>query len=306
MPDDVYSTYNFNFDATSPEPPMMSPSVRILAGLMLACNCVSFLLSSTVLLLIRRRKLQDTYSAVVILLSWEVAYSVHSFIVISSSLHYGRVPSMAMCQYSGFGYHLLCSCEISSLVGLAYDRYHKVKSLTRSGAAAAKTRREESPHWLYVRRVVWPLLAAFAALPIVTNSRFGVFGVKNSSELCFSMGGAGILLHDIYVALLAMYFYGLVVPSILYFLILTHRMLNKLLRNAKSSSGDSAASTQQLAGSQKAAKIERQALLFAVALIFNVLAAWSATGVHLILLPFRISADWPPMFFAFIALQPAM
>ena len=117
MPDissmvNVYTTYKFNFDETSPQPPMISPSIRALAVLKLVFNCVGILLSSTTIVLILRRKLYEKYSQVLILLTWNVIFNVVTVTTIATSLYFGRVPSMPMCQWEG----LKASPSISSAV----------------------------------------------------------------------------------------------------------------------------------------------------------------------------------------------
>lgn len=168
-----------------------------------------------------------------------------------------------------------------------------MKALIHSGGG--KTR-EHSRHRYFVKRFLWPFLIVFASLPIVTTRRFGIFGVKHDGLLCAAHGGKGVLSHDVYPAICAAYCFCIVVPAIVYFLVESQRMIKRTLSSVPSVNNEA---------KQKGAKIEQRSLLYALCIIMNTLAAWAGYGIHFFLLPFGISADWPPLFFTVITFNVA-
>ena len=279
----IYELYDFDFNSSSPSPPVMSSSVRAVASLVLAVAVVGMFLSLSVLYAILQARLYEKYKSIATLLGWKVALFVFDIFYLSATLHYGRVPSMAMCQFEGFMVHSICLCDIACHVCLAFDRYYKMQTLSLP-PSASKARRSANWHWHYTKLVVWPLLIVLSALPILTSNAFGAYGIKADGVLCTAVGGSGILAHDLFPAINVIFTFGVALPAIVFFLFSSQRLISKTLMGQDRANGGEQAgsnggrSDQQLAGSKKAAMIERRSLLYTFVLILNFLTAWCGWG----------------------------
>jgi len=255
--EDIEITYSFNFNATSYSPPSISGSTAAFAFLAIFFNITGIVLSLFLLGLLKGEKRVGQR----VCCYADIALSCVQFPAIVVSLIAGRVPSMLFCQLNGFTIHAVCTCQFSSITCLAYERFYNTKQVRDGNAGKGKKR---PPFWFYLRAVLWPLLVIHAALPILTRGGYGAYGMKPAAFQCYATGGEGVFSHDIFPVMNLAFFVGCT-TFIFYSLLSSFFILRGILAKAGADKNGTVA--------KDAAKIEKKAMLFAVALATTFLGA---------------------------------
>ena len=235
---------------------MSSTSISI-SYLALLFSALGFLISSTLVFKIINSSQYEKYTRIVTLAAMDVGLRLSFvFVALVPALRYGRVPSEINCnlqvsrvfplclhvcvgvrQYSpsfslltlaslvqGFFSHSFSLCSLSCIAAMAFDRLEGLKVMTKQKLRAAN-------HWYYLKRVGFPLLGLFAALPVITDGNIGLYALKSNSGLCFAHGGKGVLRHDFFFAVQLIYVMGLCCPIIIYSLYQSQLVITNLLKD---------------------------------------------------------------------------
>lgn len=279
------SLYEFNFlNTTHPLPPPISPTTSALTSLALLLCFLGVALSSLLLFCIAKdKKARDQRHGGTIQASFDVFFFVSLIMTVTPNMVFGSVPSNTHCQLNGFMIHFTATAQFSSITGLCYERLYRLRML-RDETSAGSDAVAQAPHWQLFKRYILPLLFLHAAMPIMTNSAYGVYTPKPNSAACYASGGKGVRGHDMFPLVNDLYFFScfvVVLYSSFHSLGIVHALL--------------ATSSGRTAATRAAAKAERRAVRFSVAITLLFIACWSPVAVYFAALPFGYGHDWPPL-----------
>ncbi|GMI15425.1 hypothetical protein TrVE_jg5290 [Triparma verrucosa] len=187
--------------------------------------------------------------------------------------------------FGGVVLHFFATGNFTTITYGVYNRYYYLCLLK-----ANKKTTKNSLEVIYFSVLL--LLLIHALLPVITNAAYGIYYPKPSNTTCFANGGRGIFAHDIFGFL-----------NMLYFMSNTTLIIFASWKSLKIIKSLLLSAVKSTASNEKQVQAERKAALLAIATTLLFLVCWWGVAVNFMLMPFGISHDWPPVFFALLELS---